>query len=95
MPRGEKPFLDIAQRLKWHRNLSKMTQTQYAERLGFNREQYKNWESGSYRLSLDGALAIRETFGLSLDFLYLGNADALPMALRQAWMDKPRDMNSR
>ena len=43
---------------------------------------------------LDGALALREQFGLPLDFIYLGIDDALPMTLRRAWRDRPRDNHS-
>lgn len=86
---SEKPYGDIAERLRWHRDLMQLTQKDYAARIGQKRATLNNWESGDYRLSLDGALALRQTFGLSLDFMYEGIADALPMTLRQAWMDRP------
>lgn len=84
-----KPFADIADRLKWHRNSLGLTQEEYAEAIGVKRSRYSRWEAGSDRLSLDGALALRKKYGLSLDFLYEGNADALPMTLRNAWIDRP------
>jgi transcriptional regulator with XRE-family HTH domain len=87
----DKPFGDIAARLRWHRELLDMSQEQYAQRIGAKRAALGNWESGDYRLSLDGALALRKTFGLSLDFLFLGIDDALPMTLRNAWRDNPAD----
>lgn len=84
-----KPFADIADRLKWHRNSLGLTQEEYAEAIGVKRSRYSRWEAGSDRLSLDGALALRRKYGLSLDFLYEGNADALPMTLRNAWIERP------
>lgn len=89
MELDQKPFGDIAARIRWHRDLLGMTQKEYAEKIGQKRATINNWESGDYRLSLDGALALRKTYGLSLDFMYEGIADALPMTLRNAWLDKP------
>lgn len=85
----EKPFGEIAMRLRWHRELLGLTQKEYAEKIGQKRATLNNWESGDYRLSLDGALALRKTYGLSLDFMYEGIDDALPMTLRNAWIDRP------
>ena len=85
----DRPFADIAARLRWHRSLEKLDQEAYAVKAGLKRAQLNNWESGNYRLSVDGALALRRTYGLSLDFMYEGIDDALPMTLRQAWRDRP------
>ncbi len=84
-----KPYADIAERLKWHREeVEGLSQEEYAVRIGVKRSQLSNWESGSYRLSLDGALALRRIYGLSLDFMYEGIDDALPMTLRKAWRER-------
>ena len=85
----ENPFADIGDRLRWHReSIEAMTQRDYAEALGMKRPRYSLWESGIQRLSIDGALALKSRYGLSLDFLYLGDAAALDMTLRQAWRDR-------
>lgn len=89
MAHADKPFGDIAARLAWHRQLEGLEQKEYAEKAGLKRSAYSNWESGDYRLSLDGARALRKTYGLSLDFLFEGIDDALPMTLRAAWRDRP------
>lgn len=89
MDLSEKPFGDIAERIRWHRHLEGVEQLEYAEKAGLKRSQLSNWESGNTRLSLDGALLLRKTYGLSLDFMYAGIADALPMTLRSAWLDRP------
>lgn len=88
MKLDEKPFGEIAARIRWHRELEGLTQKEYAEKIGQKRATINNWESGDYRLSLDGALALRKTYGLSLDFMYEGMADALPMTLRSAWLSR-------
>jgi len=80
-------YKEIGDRIRWHRKLLALTQREYSERAGLERSQLKNWETGNYRLSLDGALALRQTYGLSLDFLICGVSDALPMALRNAWLE--------
>lgn len=88
MQEPPKPYEDIAARLIWHREtIEQMSQKEYAAKIGVKRTTLNNWESGGYRLSLDGALALRQMFGLSLDFMYEGIDDALPMTLRQAWKD--------
>ncbi len=89
MTDGNKPFADIARRLKWHRSLLGLEQEEYASRAGLKRSQLSNWEGGSSRVSIDGALALRRQYGLSLDFIYEGIDDALPISLRSALMDSP------
>ena len=90
-----KPFADIAERILWHRKLLGMEQKEYAERAGLKRTQFSNWETGATRLSLDGARALRRTYGLSLDFMYEGIDDALSMTLRTAWSDAVRVKSSK
>ena len=89
MTNAPKPFSDIAARLLWHRELLGLRQEDYAASFGIKRSAYSLWEAGSHRLSLDGALALRKRYGLSLDFMYEGIDDALPMTLRNAWRDRP------
>lgn len=85
-----RPFADIAERIKWHREqVMGLNQSAYAESIGVKRSALSLWEAGTHRLSLDGALALRHKYGLSLDFMYEGIDDALPMTLRLAWRDRP------
>ena len=83
------PFADIAARIKWHRALVQMRQADYAQRAKITRSQLSNWESGQQRISIDGALLLRDVYGLSLDFIYAGIDETLPMTLSQAWRDRP------
>jgi transcriptional regulator with XRE-family HTH domain len=91
----DKPFEDIAERLKWHREIEGMDQAEYAAEIQTKRSTYSLWEAGSHRLSLNGAIALRRRWGLSLDFMYEGIDDALPMTLRRAWRERPAVRNSR
>ncbi|WP_417701898.1 helix-turn-helix domain-containing protein [Pseudophaeobacter sp.] len=87
----EKPYADIASRLRWHRERMGLTQSQYAEKAGLKRAQLNNWESGDYQVGLAGARALRKTYGLSLDFIYEGDEQALDMTLRKELLDNPID----
>ena len=90
-----KPFEDIASRIRWHRDLLGMTQADYASRAGLKRAQLNNWESGDYQVGLSGARALRSTYGLSLDFIYEGDVSALDMTLRKSWHhDQPKPTTS-
>lgn len=86
-----KPFADSANRIKWHRELLGMTQAEYAEKSGLKRAQLNNWESGDFQVGLSGARALRKTYGLSLDFIYEGDVQALDMSLRKSLLNKPVD----
>lgn len=85
-----RPYIDIAERIKWHREqVVHLNQEEYARAIGHKRSALSLWEAGTHRLSLDGALSLRSKFGLSLDFMYEGIDDALPMTLRNAWRERP------
>lgn len=86
-----KPFADSAKRIKWHRELLGMTQAEYATKSGLKRAQLNNWESGDFQVGLSGARALRKTYGLSLDFIYEGDVQALDMSLRKSLLDNPID----
>ena len=85
----DKPFSDIADRIRWHRDLLGLTQKEYAAKAGLNRAQLNNWESGDFQVGLAGARALRKTYGLSLDFIYEGDVQTLDMTLRKALLDNP------
>lgn len=94
-----RPYEDIAARLRAAREAygeslippRVVGQQEFAEKAGLKHSQYKNWESGAFQCSLSGARALRKTYGLSLDFIFEGILDALPMSLRSALSDKLLD----
>lgn len=85
----DKPYADQAARILWHRSLLGLTQAEYAARAGLKRAAINNYESGDFQVGLAAARALRNTYGLSLDFIYEGDEDTLPMNLRKALLDKP------
>ena len=90
-PTRLRPFQDIAERLRVVREAQDLDQRQFAARAGLKYSQYKNWESGAFRLSLDGALALRRVYGVTLEFLYVGDIDSLPISWRKELSSKLRD----
>lgn len=92
---NETPFADIGQRIKWHREVvMQMTQAEYASAADLKRTQVANWESGRVRISFDGVVAIKRTYGLSIDFVIDGSVDALSANLTKAWLGKSRNNTS-
>lgn len=85
----KKPFSDQAARLLWHRNLLRLSQADYGAKAGLKRAAVNNYESGDFQIGLAAARALRSTYGLSLDFIYEGVQDALPMSLRNAFLESP------
>ena len=79
---------ETAGRMRWHRlTCEGLTQAEYAERANLSRSQYSNWESAKQRLSLSGAMQLRKTYKLSLDFLFCGTVETLPPNLIRQWYD--------
>ncbi len=57
------------------------TQTAFAEQIGILPHKYNVFERGKRRISLGVALLIWERFGVSLDWMYCGDATGLPASL--------------
>lgn len=79
--------LGIAERVKWLRLYREKTQTAFARELGVSQASVAGWESGkdTHPLGIVSATAIRDAYGVSLDWLYLGIADALPPTMEKEW----------
>lgn len=76
---------EIARRLVLTRRaLGIEHQQDFGRAAGLSQSQYHHFESGKRRLSLEAALALCETYGLSLDWLYRGDMNALPFRLANA-----------
>lgn len=50
----------------------------FAQDAGIGPQTYGPWELGRREISREGAKLLRRRYGLSLDFIYFGNMDALP-----------------
>jgi len=59
------------------------TQTAFSEQIGIHQHQYNVFENGRRRISLGVALLIWEKFGVSLDWIYCGDATGLPASLHK------------
>ena len=90
-----KPYQDIATRLIEVRKILGLSQADFARGAKIGIPTMANWESGVYRVSLNGALKLRETYGLSLDFMFCGNVEMLPSKIASALRSRPRDINSK
>ena len=93
--RMPKQYQDIADRLIEVREILGMNQVQFARKAKLGARRLNNWETGRYRISLNGALRLRETYGLPLDFIYCGSVDMLPNKIASALASSPRDNHSR
>mgnify|MGYP003388036608 CR=1 FL=1 len=93
----ERPYGEIAERIIWHRSLLGMTQLEYANSINATRSTLNNWESGAYRLSVTGALGIHRQHGVSLDFLFGGDVEALSVCIERLLADpeQARSMGER
>jgi transcriptional regulator with XRE-family HTH domain len=87
-------FADIANRLRAVRGFYGMSSIGYAQQAGVNHKSYSQWESGDHRISIDGAILLRERYGVSLDFIYLGSVDTLPAKIANAVSSSPLLINS-
>lgn len=74
----------IARRLRAVRACYGLPSGEYATRAGVRFKSYSQWESGDFRISVDGALKLRARYGITLDYIYTGCLAGMPrdLALR-------------
>lgn len=68
----------IALRLERTREALNLSQSEFAEKAGIARNTYNQWEKGKGRPQLDGAIALCNTYQLTLDWIYFGETNGLP-----------------
>lgn len=72
----------IAARLKATRlALGYDSQNEFAKHAGISATAYNNWEQAKKRIGLEQAMKLCGTYGLSLDWIYHGDASAISSAL--------------
>ena len=75
---AQKTYPDIAARLtKLRMAFGGLVQREWAERHGFNQGQYNHWETGARRIPLEAAEKLALTYGVTLDWIYLGRRSGL------------------
>ena len=84
-----RPYAEIGNRLRAGRKALGYSQTDFAKNAGFTKSQVSNWEGGLHRPSLDACITLRETYGLSIDFIIFGNLDALPHKIAKVLESNP------
>ena len=77
----ENEFGEIALRLRAVRAIFGYNQRDFALGANVEPKSYSQWESGKFRISINGAIRLRERYGLSLDFIYCGSLVSLPHGL--------------
>lgn len=71
----------LAARLRLTREAFGLNQKAFAERAGLQGNTYTQYETAINKPSLDAACDIADAYGLTLDWIYRGDASALPMKL--------------
>lgn len=72
------PYMEIGARLRAVRTgFTDLTQAEFAKRHGFQKTQYNAWETGQNRITVDCAERLAASYGLTLDWIYLGRRDGL------------------
>ena len=75
--RLQHPFAEIGDRLLLFRMLTKLGQAEFAMRAGVKPTTYNSNEKGWKRPSIETAIALRDTYHLSLDWIYCGDLSGL------------------
>ena len=71
----------VARRLALTREILGLTEKVFAERAGVILSRYHLWETGRSPISLNSAMALCAAHGLTLDWLYRGKVQGLPLWL--------------
>lgn len=74
---------EIADRLKQARLAINPNQSEFAKRAGMTQHRYNQYETGARPLTLDAARKLRDTYGLTLDYLFCGDATMIPHGLME------------
>ena len=74
----------VAERLRRTREATKLNQADWCRLVGIVPQAWNNYERGRNRISIDQALKVCQATGASLDWIYRGLADGLPVNLAVA-----------
>ncbi|MFH5926422.1 helix-turn-helix domain-containing protein [Roseomonas xinghualingensis] len=75
------PIAGIGRRLKAIRDERGLTPAAMADWLGVSRTRYSNWENDQNRPAEEKMAWLCDQTGLTMDYIYRGKLDAVPMAL--------------
>lgn len=75
---------EIGERLRLTREALGLTQAEFARKSKVAASAYNQYEKGKMRPAVDQAIKIRDTYKLTLDWIYLGDNSGLTAALSDA-----------
>lgn len=75
---GSRPYSDIGARIAIAAVFMGVSRREFASRINASESGVSRWITGSKRITLDAALALRRETGLSLDWIYEGDPSNLP-----------------
>ncbi len=78
---ADRPYAEIGERVRLAIKFLGMGQGEFADHIGHARPPVSRWVNGVDRISLKGALAIRQETGFTMDWLYFGDEATLPHRL--------------
>lgn len=73
--------VDVANRLKIFRESLGVSQAELCRQTGFSSAQWAQYETAKRRISLEAALLLNRTYGVTLDYIFLGDRSGLPMRI--------------
>ena len=74
----------IGERLRLTRMVFGLAQGDFAQKASIAANTYNQFERGRKRPSIENAIALCDTFNLTLDWIYRGDASGLPYRLHEA-----------
>lgn len=78
---------EIARRLVRLRKTLRLSQADMCRRLGVAPNRWNQYESGMRRITLEVAGKLRDTFGITADWVFFGDESGLPRRITDQFLD--------
>jgi transcriptional regulator with XRE-family HTH domain len=75
---------EIGDRLRLTREAKGLNQATWCKLVGIEQQAWNNYERGRKRISIDQALKVVKFAGVTLDWIYRGEASGLPLEMAMA-----------
>jgi len=80
---------DVGQRFAQLRKIMELDQIPFGEKAGLSQSRLSGYERGARMLTVRAALALCETYRVTMDWLFRGDASGLPYWMHQKVKDQP------
>jgi len=70
----------LADRVERVINANGLGRKEFGDRIGASRQRVNNWLNGTNGVPIDIAVRIKSEFGITLDWLYTGDASFVPLS---------------